>query len=341
MTRLTPLVLVVLPGVALAAPLPKDPPATPITAENANQVRRAFEVDRAANRILRGPNRGALVVFDWKAAAEVLDDRTLKPVAPFLKDRVAHDIAVSRDGKWVAFTGQPFTTYTLQPADGGKPVRIEVGDHAGYAAFSPTDELLAIGYTYWKPGVEGEGHSEMRLYDFKGKLVRTLEKNGPGGLTPRFSPDGKVLAVGNRNHETQLFDVATGKLLHKLDKRMTQEVAFSPDGRTLACGYVDGTLILWDVATGKRLHEAASSCEEVYSVDWSPKGDVLATSGHRGKVVLWDPAKLTRLAELDGQSWVIQVRFTADGARLLTAGSGDNTARTERKIIVWTVRGEQ
>src|SRR5687767_122766 len=106
MTRLTPFALALaLPGVAAAAPLPKDPPATPITVENANQVRRAFEVDRAANRIVRGPNRGALVVFDWKAPAEVLDDRTLKPLAPFLKGQAPHDIAITRDGKLVAFTG--------------------------------------------------------------------------------------------------------------------------------------------------------------------------------------------------------------------------------------------
>ncbi|MFV1146329.1 hypothetical protein QMK89_29810, partial [Klebsiella pneumoniae] len=33
----------------------------------------------------------------------------------------------------------------------------------------------------------------MRLYDTKGNLIRTLERNGAGGITPRFSPDGKVL----------------------------------------------------------------------------------------------------------------------------------------------------
>src|SRR3712207_7114215 len=48
------------------------------------------------------------------------------------------------------------------------------------------------------------------------------------------SPDGAKLAVSNRNHETQVFEVATGKLLHKFDKRMTQDVAFRPDGKVIA-----------------------------------------------------------------------------------------------------------
>jgi WD40 repeat protein len=84
-----------------------------------------------------------------------------------------------------------------------------------------------------------------------------------------------------------------------------------------------------------------SGCKEVYSVDWSPKGDVLATSGHTGKIVLWEPTKMARLAELDSPQWVIQVKFTADGGRLLSSGAADNTAQTERKIIVWSVRGER
>jgi WD40 repeat protein len=176
----------------------------------------------------------------------------------------------------------------------------------------------------------------MRLYDLKGKLVRTLERNGPGGLRPVFSPDGKILAVSNRNYETQLFDVATGKLLHNLGKRMTQEVAFGPDGKTLACGYVDGTVAVWDVATGKQRHSAASGCKELYSVDWSPKGDVLATSGREGKVTLWG-AKLTKLHELDAAFWVIQVRFTAGGSRLLTASAADWGGVKERKMKGWAL----
>jgi WD40 repeat protein len=341
MTHLHPLALaVVLPCVAVAAPAPKEAPVTPITAENASQVRPAREVPKAANRIVRGPDRGALILFDRKDAAEVVDDRTLKPLRPLLKDRVPTDVAVTRDGKLLAWTERNRKSYTVQPVDGGKAVEIDIGDHAGDAAFSPDGKVLAIGYTFWDLANAGNGHSEVRLYDPTGKLLKTLDKTGPGGLRPVFSPDGKVLAVGNRNHETQLFEVATGKLLHKLDKRMTQEIAFSPDGKTLACGYVDGTLGLWEVATGRQLHMTGAGCKEVYSVDWSPKGDVLATSGLSGKIVLWEPTRLTKLAELDAPVWVIQVRFTADGGRLLSSGSGDHGARTERKIVVWSVRGE-
>jgi WD40 repeat protein len=189
----------------------------------------------------------------------------------------------------------------------------------------------------WDQVVQGASFSEMHLYDVTGKLIRTLERTGPGGLTPVFSPDGKTLAVGNRNHETLLFEVATGKWLHTLDKKMTQEIAFSPDGKTLAAGYVDGTIGLWVVATGKKLRSEATGGQEVYSVDWSPKGDVLVTAGREGKIVLWEPQRLTKLKELDAPIWVICVRFTGDGTRLLSSSSSDLGGNADRKVVVWGV----
>ena len=61
-----------------------------------------------------------------------------------------------------------------------------------------------------------------------GKLFGQFDA-GPavGGLTLTFSPDGTMLAVGNRNAETHIFDVATGKVLHVLDVVQTQGLEFS------------------------------------------------------------------------------------------------------------------
>jgi WD40 repeat protein len=323
---------------ATAAPAPKEAPVTPISAENASQVKPILEVPKTANRIVRGPNRGALILFDRSSTAEVVDDITLRPIRTLLKDRRPTDLAVSADGKLVAFMERNSSGYTVRETDGDKSFEIEIGGNPGYAAFSPDGKLLAIGFTHWAQNA-GEGYSETRLYDLKGKLVRTLEKTGAGAVHPVFSPDGKTLAVGNRNYETQLFDVATGKLLHKLDRRMTQEVAFRPDGKVLAEGYVDGSVGLWDVATGKLLQSEASGCKEIYSMDWSPKGDVLATCGREGKIILWEPGKLTRLKELDAPFWVILVRFTADGGRLLTSSAADYGGPADRKVVVWSVPG--
>lgn len=323
----------------------EEKPKTTISAENAHRVEFRTHAATPADRLVRGPKPGELILQSsvmtgprtWTYTAEVVDDTTLRQVRPLAKGRQPTHVAVSPDGKLAAFTEREGTVYTVEEIATGKSFDIEIGRMPCDAAFSPDGKLLAIGYLFSKPRSEGEGYSEVRLFDTAGKLVRTLGQNGYGSVRPVFSPDGKILAAGNRNRVTQLFDVATGKLLHELDKRMTHEIAFSPDGKTLAAGYVDGTVALWDVATGKLLRSAPSGGKEVYSVDWSPKGDVLASSGFGGKIVLWEPGKLTKLKELDADTWVLQVRFTSDGTRLLSAN--DHAMKDERRVSVWAVPG--
>jgi len=322
---------------ASAAPIPKQSDSPSITRQNANQVRYLLEVARSVNRIQRGPGPGELTLHDGKTGVEIVSDSTLRPLRPVLPNHVPNDLAISRDGKWLVWTEGRRTSYTIQEAAGKKKLVVEIGEHAGAAAFRPDGKVLAIGYTFWDPTEHGAGHSEMRLFDAEGKLIRTLEKNGPGALKPVFSPDGKLLAISNRNYGTQLFEVESGRLLHLFDKRMTQDVAFSPDGKTIAGAYVDGVVAVWDVATGKQLQSAPSGCKELYSVDWNPKGDVVATSGRDGKIVLWDPGTLTKLKELDAPFWVIQVRFTADGRRLVTSSSSEWGGKKDRKVVLWSV----
>ncbi len=333
--RLMP--VLALPAVALvafAAPVPKVA-VVPISAMNAAQVRVLDEVDRRADRITRGPGKGELTVLDRTAGVEVLDENTLRPLRKPVKDAHPITLATSPDGKLVAWTERNKTTYTVLRTDTDKSFDIELKDDPDHAAFSPDSKLLAIGSTFWDPRAEGAGHTEVRLFDATGKLLRTLARSGAGSAKPVFSPDGKTLAVSNRNYESRLFDVATGKLLHVLDKKMTQEVAFSPDGKVLATAHVDGTLARWDTATGKELRSAASGCKELYSVDWSPKGDVLVTSGRQGPIVVWEPGRLAKLKELDAPAWVIQVRFVSDSTRFITSSALDLSAKSGRKFTIW------
>jgi WD40 repeat protein len=323
--------------VALATIVPNPLRAQPvISTANAGQVRSVAEFPIHAYRIRRGPGPGELTIFDFNGPVEVVDDQRFASLRKLAEGAKGVDFAATGDGRYSAWQERGKTAYKLQDASSGKVIEIEVGASAGNAAFSPDGKLLAIGNTAWDPMVEGAGFSEMRLYDLSGKLVRTLEKSGAGGLTPVFSASGKLLAVGNRNHQTRIFEVETGKLLHTLDRKMTQEIAFSPDDKLLAAGYVDGMVMLWDMDTGQPRRATVSGCDEIYSVDWSPAGDVLATSGRRGNIVLWDK-ELGKLKELGAPLWVIQARFTADGKGLLTSSAADLTAKTDRKITVWSV----
>jgi hypothetical protein len=70
-----------------------------------------------------------------------------------------------------------------------------------------------------------------------------------------FSPDGQRVLTGNWDNTAQLWDVATGKEIYRLEghSAWVYSVAVSPDGRWLATGSIDGTTRLWDAANGKEL----------------------------------------------------------------------------------------
>ncbi len=312
--------------------------AMPISPENVARVAVSKEVAKRVYRMVRGPTAGELTLFDHAGGVEIVDDRNLDVIRLPAKNVKALDFALSPDGKRQAWIEKGMVNYRVEEPATGKTFNLDVAEHGGGIAFSADGKWIAAGYTFWDPVAEGAGYSEMRIYDSAGKLVHSLERTGAGALRAFFSPSGKVIAVGNRNYETQLFDIESGKLLHTLDKKMTHDIVFNPDGKTLAAAYVDGSIGFWNVETGALLELAGSSCEEAYSVDFNSKGDLLASSGRKGNVVLWDAAKFKKLKELEAQDWVIQVRFSSDGARLLSAGAMEGGARKEGEVMVWEVK---
>jgi WD40 repeat protein len=80
----------------------------------------------------------------------------------------------------------------------------------------------------------------------------------PGGddsiLDLKFSPDGQLLAAGDRAQATRLWDVATRRQVASLSAPdRSRAIAFSPDGRVLAStgNCANGTL--WDVASREEI----------------------------------------------------------------------------------------
>jgi WD40 repeat protein len=322
---LLPVALLCITTLALAKPVPAERPQPRITAKNANQIKKLAEIPLDVWRIAFGPKQGEMVLLGWEGPAAVYELATLERVGTIGKDKrlVGFSLSTSRD---FAALVENNTFVEILPLRGGKPLFLNTLSSQPATAFSPDDKLLATG---------GSG-TQVKLWDcVTGQVVRSFDV-GPveGGLTPTFSPDGKLLAVGHRNSTTGLFEVQTGKLLHTLDKKMSQELRFSPDGKTLAVTYVDGSLGLWDVAEGTLRHARQTSAAELYTVAWSPGGDVLATAGRKGPITLWNSSDLSILKELEAPEWLIQVRFSPDGSRLLTSG-GSVMRSPDRKLTVW------
>ncbi|HEY6991993.1 MAG TPA: c-type cytochrome domain-containing protein, partial [Bryobacteraceae bacterium] len=152
----------------------------------------------------------------------------------------------------------------------------------------------------------------------------------------RFSPDGKILAVG-AYREVRLIDPATNKLLATLPEHAdyVRSIAFSPDGKMLAAGggppQRGGEIKIWDTQSHRLLKTMNGDTDCIYSVAWSPDGKLIASGSYDKMVKLWDVASGKELRNLqDHIDAVFAVAFSPDGKRLASASQ-------DRTVKIWDV----
>ncbi len=146
-----------------------------------------------------------------------------------------------------------------------------------------------------------------------------------------FSPDGKILAVGDFDgiiHLWNLEDTSVTKDL-KGHKGRVNSITFTPDSQTLASGGEDQTIRLWDfhqqqvMPTVLEVHK-----HQVTSVAFSPDGQMLASGSHDKTIRLWHLFPLdTEPIVLRGHEDIVRaITFSPDGQTLASA-SDDRTIR--------------
>jgi WD40 repeat protein len=114
------------------------------------------------------------------------------------------------------------------------------------ASFSPDGRTIAVtGESYvglWKTD---SGNKVWDLNDVSPNRWKGMREPRPTA----FSPDGRLLAVGDVNCSIRLLDVATGHISSTLKGHVGQilSLAFSDDGRRLISGSADTTALIWDV----------------------------------------------------------------------------------------------
>ena len=254
-------------------------------------------------------------------------------------------IAFSSDGKFVATASAGGNVQIWDPTTHEQLAYLHTGVGAGSGvnglAFSPHGELLATAdadgtVQIWNPA---DGKLGVRLQNDLGlQDVLNYENNDVQTQDVAFSPEGKLLAIGNLDGTAQLWDAATDRPVG-WDLRVdpgtnggVESVAFSPGGRLLATAGADGYVLLWNPATGRRVGPALRATFKVGSavqnIAFSPGGRLLATAGADGYVLLWNPATgrrvgpALRVASPGTTVGVTGVAFSPDGRLLATGANG-------------------
>jgi WD40 repeat protein len=140
-----------------------------------------------------------------------------------------------------------------------------------------------------------------------------------------FSPDGTLLATGDRDNTAKLWKVADSSLVQTFwsltsgHTSAVEAIGFSADGARVVTGALDRTIKIWDVATGANLGTIKTGFSTASAVSFSPDGtQVIGFLTNQPTVNVWDIASGTLVHSMQS------------GSNAVVAGStlfaGDNTS---------------
>ena len=153
--------------------------------------------------------------------------------------------------------------------------------------------------------------------------ARELAGHGGKVMAIVFSPDSRTVATATPGDQAvRLFDVASGRLLHRIDGRVSgYSLRFSPDGKLLLTGGLDGRVIVRATASGEPVGELNGHTAMVFDVAFTPDGRRCVTVSDDHTTRLWDLASQRELCRLEDHESFYAATFSPDGTRLITAGS--------------------
>ncbi|WP_442484113.1 protein kinase domain-containing protein [Aeoliella sp. SH292] len=145
-----------------------------------------------------------------------------------------------------------------------------------------------------------------------------------------YSPDGKLIATGDREGKLTLRDAATGDVTFATPLgQYVYSVAFSPNGKLVAAGVSDGKVQVFRTTGGEPIRTLEGHTDGVLDVDFSPDSKQLVSSSYDNTARVWDLERGVSTDTLAGHSWwVWAAQFAPDGKAIVTA-SQDSSA------IVW------